>query len=152
MRTRQLLKNIPDIPTVRILIEFPQVGGPFYTPGQIKVLKATGTFNHDGAIIEADFPRTEVTGDQFAKALRAHTPDGAVHVHLVNVGYFNIERVRARTEQQVIIVCGDFREECRHTVWPYTEHNICIRYKSHDGDHEDDKGRLFDNVRYIEAP
>jgi hypothetical protein len=38
---------------------------------------------------------------------------------------------------------------CLHFAWPYTEHNMCILLKNHDGNHMDDKGREFDAVRYI---
>ena len=38
---------------------------------------------------------------------------------------------------------------CNHIIWPYTEHNICILPKRHDGYHQDDKGRKFGLTKYL---
>lgn len=43
-----------------------------------------------------------------------------------------------------------YKSLCDARVWPYTEHNMCILDKDHEGDHEDDKGRKFNYASYIE--
>ena len=38
---------------------------------------------------------------------------------------------------------------CLYVIWPYTENNICVLEKHHEGNHKDARGREFDNVTYI---
>ena len=62
---------------VDVLIEFPDTGGPFRSPGDVVDLIGT-----DDTIIEASYPRAEVPANQFKEILRGQPQDGQVQLYL----------------------------------------------------------------------
>jgi hypothetical protein len=92
MKTGELVKLIPGKGIV--LIEFPDIGGPFRSPGNVVDLVTT-----EDTIIEANYPRDEVPVDQFKEMLLGQPQDGQVQVYLDDphfgpAAYYAVPKVR----------------------------------------------------------
>ena len=89
----------------RVLIEFPKVGGPYYSPGDI-VQGLEGDM-----IIETDYPRTDLTVRDFFIKLMQCPDDREVRLFLNQGGshpiaYYNIGGIRIH-ERGIVLVAGD---------------------------------------------
>ena len=104
MKVSELIKVVPDKGLV--LIEFPDTGGPFRSPGDVVDLIGT-----DDTIIEASYPRAEVPANQFKEILRGQPQDGQVQLYLNDphfgpAAYYAVHQVRFH-DRGVALVAGE---------------------------------------------
>lgn len=91
----------------RVLIEFPDVGGPYRSPGSIEPLVDT-----DITIINAVYPRNNVIVHDFFIELMNRPRDGEVRLLLIQSGpslfaYYGIKAIRIY-EKGIVLIAGEF--------------------------------------------
>lgn len=95
-----------DRPTDRILIEFPNEGGPYRSPSNLVPLIGT-----NDTIIETVHPRNNMLVHDLYVELTDCPLDGRVHLFLNQGGshpiaYYNIGSIRLRGKAGVVITAG----------------------------------------------
>ena len=69
---------------------------------------------------------------------------------IINLVFDNMNsETRTRVVAEYIGRIARRKEFCPATIWPYTENNLCVLNRSHEGDHEDAKGRKFTHGGYL---
>jgi hypothetical protein len=96
-----------DRPTDRILIEFPNEGGPYRSPGDLVPLIGT-----NDTIIETVHPRNNMVVHDLFVELTDHPLDGKVQLFLNQGGshpiaYYDIGSVHLRIKAGVVITAGE---------------------------------------------